>query len=90
LYECETLSLALKEVHKWTGVLKTGSWGEYLDPRGRNLREAEGDCIMKMVITCTLHEMLLSMWWVGHVVLMGEMRNSYKILVENLKRIDQT
>jgi hypothetical protein len=40
-------------------VLKTGCCGEYLDLRGRKWQEAGEAFIMRIYITCKLHQMLL-------------------------------
>jgi hypothetical protein len=47
-----------------------------LDLRGRKWQEAGEDCIMRRSITCALHQR-----GAGIVARMGEMRNSYSILV---------
>jgi hypothetical protein len=54
----------------------TGGW--------RKLRNEE-------LIVCTLHQMFRTiksrrMRWEGHVARIGEMRNAYKVLVENPER----
>ena len=36
------------------GILKTGSWGEYLGPRGMRMGSGEGST-MKNFIVCTVH-----------------------------------
>jgi hypothetical protein len=49
------------------------------------LQEAGENCIMRSSVMCTIHHILLiilrRMRWMGHAACMGEMRNSYKILV---------
>jgi hypothetical protein len=55
---CETSSRTLREEYS-SRVLENGSWGEYLDQRGRKLQEAREDCKMGSLINCTLHQILL-------------------------------
>jgi hypothetical protein len=52
--------------------------GKYLDPRGRDWREAGGDYIMTSFIQVTKSR---RMRWMGRVALMGLMRNLYEIFV---------
>ena len=42
------------------GYLKTGSWGEYLGPRGMRMGNGEGST-MRNFIVCTVH-LILSGW----------------------------
>jgi hypothetical protein len=38
------------------GCFRTGWCGKCMDLRGRKWQEAGGDCIMRGVVTCTLHQ----------------------------------
>jgi hypothetical protein len=58
LYGCKTWSVMLREELRFR-VFEKGSWGEYLDPRGKKWLEAGEDCIMRSFVTCILHLILL-------------------------------
>jgi hypothetical protein len=57
-----------------------------LDLRGKKWQEAGEDCIMRISITCTLHQRIIRMIksrrmrWVGHIMCVEKISNSYKIL----------
>jgi hypothetical protein len=65
--------------------LRTGCWGEYWDLKGRKWQEGE-ICVIRSFIICILQPLLLC-WsdlggWGGETcTCMGEMRNTYKILI---------
>jgi len=81
------LSCWRRNIDWW--CFRTGCWTEHLDLRWRKWQEAREDCIMRSIMTCTLHQILFEWWvikwrsmrWVGHVAHMEEMRNEYIILV---------
>jgi hypothetical protein len=62
--------------------------------RGRKWRETGEDCIMWSFIMYTLNQILLwrtrDLRRAKHVARMEDMRNSYKIWLENLKRRDHS
>jgi hypothetical protein len=52
-YKFKKKKFTLNLYWNW-GCLKTGCWGEYLDPRKMKWGEVGGNCIMRSFITCTL------------------------------------
>jgi hypothetical protein len=57
LCRCENWSLTLRNEHKL--CLRTGCWVEYLDLRGTKWREVIKNWIMRSLIMCSLHHILL-------------------------------
>ena len=61
--------------------MKTGSWSEYLGPRGMRMENGESSK-MRNFIACTVH-LIFSGWrlrWVGHVARIEEGRSAFKML----------
>ena len=72
------------------GYLKTGSWGEYLGPRGMRMASGEGST-MRNFIVYTVHLLIRAiksrrLRWAGHEARMEEDRSAFKTLTGNCSR----
>jgi hypothetical protein len=56
---CVWKSIALLE-EAGSGCLRTGCWWEYLDVRGRKLKEDGENCVIRSTVICTLHQIQYS------------------------------
>jgi hypothetical protein len=86
LYGCETWSLTLREEHRLR-VLRRGCLGEYLDLKRDEMiggwRKLHNEEMHGLYSSPSIIRVIKArmMRWVGHVVLMGEVRGAHNILV---------
>jgi hypothetical protein len=86
LYGCETWSLALREVHR-LGVFENRVLRRIFGPKSDEVtgewRKLHNEELRDLYSSPSIIRIIKSkrMRWAGHVALMGEKRNAYKLLV---------